>query len=660
MNAIGNYRSDIDGLRAIAVFSVIFYHLEIGGIKGGFVGVDIFFVISGYLITKIINTEIEQEKFSFVNFYERRIRRIFPALFVIIGVSLLLGAFVLLPHDLVLLARATWATLLFGSNVLFWRRSGYFDSTAELNPLLHTWSLAVEEQFYVLYPIMLIAIHRYMPSLKHTIFFLAILVTLGVCIYFQPIRPTATFFLAPFRAWELLTGALLAMRIFPAMQTPASRELAAWTGLILLVASIIFTRPGVDFPGWQAMIPVLGTALLIYVGGIGGATVNTLLSRKPVVFVGLISYSLYLWHWPLIAYLKYIDHDDVVMRWGLLPVLITAAYASYRWVEQPFRIQKKERKRPAAGKAVMVSGGVGATCLAVMAFVAQIDNGHLARLPAPLAELNSSISPEIPYKDCSGKPVVSAEKNSCTIGVTSSVNRVLVWGDSHALAWAPGLNQVFKRNGVQGVLAIHSACPPLFGVINPVSFGCASFNNDVMDWLGKGPVKHVVMIASWLSYSMESGQYAIQDAGGRIGNKVIFPSALEKTVSNLRNAGIHVTIMAPTPGAPDDVVRKVLMARLRGDADPLGRSCASFKKDSANFMDAVAAVDRSGLDRVIDPSAFFCGEGGGGMGFAAYMNSNSELLYRDGGHLSVLGAIFAAESVENEIMDRILPLRFAR
>lgn len=651
MKANKDYRPDIDGLRAIAVLSVVFFHLGIGGIRGGFVGVDVFFVISGYLITKIISTEIEQKDFSFIRFYERRIRRIFPALFAVIGVTLLLGTWILLPHDLVLLTRATWATLSFGSNILFWRRSGYFDSSAELNPLLHTWSLAVEEQFYVLFPIVLIMVYRYLHYWKNAIILMMSIVALSACIYIQQLRPTATFFLAPFRAWELLIGSLFAMRAIPFLQSPAGREFGAWTGFVLLVMSIILTQPGVNFPGWQAMIPVLGTALLIYIGDSGGASVNNVLSRKPFIFIGVISYSLYLWHWPFIVYLRYTGYNiGVYERWFLLLVLLVIAYASYRWVEQPFRFQKRKHVLSVSGKSVIIGGMVGSIFIAIMAFIAQIDDGYLSRLSPELAVLNTNILPEIPYKNCDGKLLRSTSKNDCIIGDKSSVNKVLIWGDSHALAWVPGLDQIFKRNGVQGVLAIHSACPPLIGVINPVSFSCNSFNNNTMDWLGINHVKNVIMIASWQSYSMEPGLYAIEDTRGKIGNRAVFYSALERTMASLRITEIPMTLIAPTPGAPDDVVRKVLIARLRGEADPPGRSCLSFRKESANFWDAVATVGNSEFLRVIDPLKFFC-DGGNA---ASYKNSKNELLYRDAGHLSKLGANFLAESLEHEIMSHIL------
>jgi peptidoglycan/LPS O-acetylase OafA/YrhL len=648
-----NYRPDIDGLRAIAVVSVVFYHVDLGALNGGFVGVDIFFVISGYLITKIINSEIEQGKFTFLGFYERRVRRIFPALFVVLCAALALGAILLLPHDLVLLANQVWTTLIFGSNIFFWRTSGYFDSSSEISPLLHTWSLAVEEQFYVLYPVFLIALHRYLSNYRRIAIITAALLSFGLCVYLQSLRPTATFYLSPFRAWELLLGALLAMNAGQvALQSAVTRELTAWSGLALLVASIVWTSAGVEFPGWHALFPVLGAAMLIYVGDVGGSKANQLLATKPLVFIGLISYSLYLWHWPLIVYSKYLSYSSghqlgVFERWLLLIVSFFIAYVSYRWVEQPFRRSKRLGGSVTHAKTVVAWGWSAALFVGVMAWFAQIDDGYTARLPPPLQELNAAISPKIPFQRCDGKVPGRVESQECNMGDTSSSRRVLVWGDSHALAWAPGFDALFRAEAKQGVLAIHSACPPLLDVINPVSFGCDTFNLNVMRWLKNQAVDQIILVASWLSYSVPDGQYSIQDVNGRRGNQSVFSPAMQKTITALMDMNIQVTIIAPTPGAPDDVVRKVLLARLHGTAEPEGRPCQAYRKNVEHFWKAINNVPKRGGLEVIDPSVLFYK-----AGECRYKDDDGNLLYRDGGHLSEVGAIFVTKSLEQEIMGR--------
>ena len=291
-----HYRSDIDGLRAIAVLSVVLYHFGIGGLQGGFVGVDVFFVISGYLITGIIQSELARGEFTLARFYERRARRIFPALFVMLLVTMLAGLFVLLPSDLARLGQAATATVLFVSNALYFRQSGYFDDASDFNALLHTWSLGVEEQFYVGLPLLLMLVHRYRPQWLLRVIAACALLPFAACVLVQPILAKAVFFLSPFRAWELLLGSLVALGAAPQVRNGTLRAVLSVAALAALLGAIAFMRSGVDFPGWKAAIPVLATAVLLHLGAGGRTWVGGVLSWRPLVFVGLISYSLYLWH----------------------------------------------------------------------------------------------------------------------------------------------------------------------------------------------------------------------------------------------------------------------------------------------------------------------------------------------------------------------------
>ena len=264
------YRADIDGLRAIAVLPVIFFHLDLPGFSGGFVGVDVFFVISGFLITSIILKEINDEKFSIVRFYERRIRRIFPALFPVLLFTLIIGAFLFDYQSFKGLGESITATTLFSSNILFWHQSGYFDSSSLLKPLLHTWSLAVEEQFYIFFPLLLISINRfskkrYMPWLLGLC-----LISFSLSLYGVYTYQTATFYLVPTRAWELLSGAILALGVIPQLQSSLHRNLFSIVGLCLIIFSVGVYTEATLFPGAAALAPVLGASLIIYSGGGGG------------------------------------------------------------------------------------------------------------------------------------------------------------------------------------------------------------------------------------------------------------------------------------------------------------------------------------------------------------------------------------------------------
>ena len=307
------YRPDIDGLRAIAVLSVVFFHAHVAGFAGGFAGVDIFYVISGYLITSLVAHDIAFERFSLVTFYERRIRRIFPALFGVLGFCTLAACALFSPKDLAVFGKSVIATTLFVSNILFKRQAGpggYFDSTSDLQVLLHTWSLSVEEQFYLLFPTTLLLLTRFAKA--RLIVLSAI--TLGsflISAWITPHRPLTAFYIFIPRAWELLIGSLLALKAVVPLQRRASREIAGFVGLSFIGAAVFLFSRDTVFPGLAALVPCLGAWLIIYSGANGPSCVKSILSAQPLVFVGLISYSLYLWHWPILVFSRYFSAGEL-------------------------------------------------------------------------------------------------------------------------------------------------------------------------------------------------------------------------------------------------------------------------------------------------------------------------------------------------------------
>lgn len=303
-----HYRPDIDGLRAIAVLAVVLHHLSAPLLPGGYVGVDVFFVISGYLITSIISREMAEGRFSFASFYERRARRIFPALFAVLAATLVASYALLLPSDMMSTLRAALGTVFFGSNIVFWRemKEGYFAATdLALNPLLHTWSLSVEEQFYVFFPVLLLLCYRFTRQQVVPVLLFSAMVSLVGAALLVSSKSVAVFFLSPFRAWELLAGSLLALHTVPPLRSRMLRELIAAAGLLAIVVACFVYDGGTTFPGLAALAPVLGTAALIHAGASGPSLAARLLQLPPMVWVGLISYSLYLWHWPLIVLTRY-------------------------------------------------------------------------------------------------------------------------------------------------------------------------------------------------------------------------------------------------------------------------------------------------------------------------------------------------------------------
>jgi peptidoglycan/LPS O-acetylase OafA/YrhL len=294
------YRPDIDGLRAVAVLSVLAFHIGLIGFKGGFVGVDVFFVISGYLISSIIFAEISGSRFTIIGFYERRIRRIFPALVAMLGVATVAAVVYLLPGELIDYAKSMLAATGSASNFYFWWHSGYFSAPTS-KPLLHTWSLAVEEQFYILFPLFLLLVRRFFPKrLKTAVVALFVLSLVASGIVVSRNQDTA-FYMPYTRAWELLLGTLLSLSIFPRLRSAWLRNMATLGGMGMILWSVLFYSQETLFPGPSALLPCVGSALIILAGEAGGSLVGSVLSWRPVVFVGLISYSLYLWHWPVIV-----------------------------------------------------------------------------------------------------------------------------------------------------------------------------------------------------------------------------------------------------------------------------------------------------------------------------------------------------------------------
>lgn len=339
------YRPEIDGLRAIAVAAVILFHAGFTLFGGGFVGVDVFFVISGFLITSIIVEDLKAGRFSLLRFYERRARRILPALFLVMAVSVPFAYRLLSPDDLKDFAQSLAAISLFSSNILFWGESGYFDTQAELKPLLHTWSLAVEEQFYVVFPLLLIAAWRLGRTVLVSVLGVLALVSLAISIGEVRDYPSAAFYLLPSRAWQLLVGGLTSFLV-DRWQTAAGRqpfvrhasEAAGWLGMAMILFALFRFSDQTPFPGLNASLPTLGTALVLLAAS-QHTRVGRLLAWKPLVGLGLISYSAYLWHQPLFAFTKHALLADLPANLAVVLCAATLALAclSWRYVEQPFR-----------------------------------------------------------------------------------------------------------------------------------------------------------------------------------------------------------------------------------------------------------------------------------------------------------------------------------
>lgn len=633
-----SYRPDIDGLRAIAVVSVVLFHFGIGPFQGGFAGVDVFYVISGYLITGIIHKEVAADEFTFAGFYERRVRRIFPALFAMLFAVIVAAYFILLPSDLNRLGASVIATLLFGSNILFWKQSGYFDPASHFNPLLHTWSLAVEEQFYIGFPILMILIERH--ARKHIIPILALIgaISFAICVWRQPVRPTTTFYLSPFRAWELMLGAILAVKAVPIIAHRMKREFIAGAALLTLIASLLLLKEGPNFPGWIAAFPVVATATLLHTGASGESQARRLLALRPMVLVGLISYSLYLWHWPLVVFANYANSMEPLpagSRYALLALALLAGWASYRWVETPFR-RRGSAALPPTRKMLFTVALASMALLGLLATTTWIDNGWQMRFPPAVVEMDQLRNPVLPYQQCDAA-APSMQNPNCIGGTVDGTRTILLWGDSHALAWAPAVDVLSKKSGLKAIMAPNSACPPLFDVSNPVDPSCERENDRVRTFIRTTKPDVVILVAAWQAYSIPHGRYTLSDRQGRNDNKDVFAPALVRTIRELRPFIKRIILVGPTPAAPIDAPFNAAQSLRSNSRMPKASSLASVRERDRWFWNEALKLDRGMQLYLVDPVPWFCTTKN-----CRYIDTNGVLLYRDNEHLNIEGAKLVA------------------
>jgi peptidoglycan/LPS O-acetylase OafA/YrhL len=443
------YRVEIDGLRAVAVIPVILFHAGFKTFSGGYIGVDVFFVISGYLITSIILNEKEAGIFSLAGFYERRARRILPPMFLVMFVSMFLAWKVLLPSDMEEFSLSLVATSMFGSNFFFWYQSSYFDTATELKPLLHTWSLAVEEQYYVLFPIFILLTWRLKNWLILSFLWLVALLSLAAAVWGSINAPLATFFLFPTRGWELLMGVFCAFHLFDKGEIKGNQVLSLF-GAFLIFCSVILFDSRTRHPGFPTLLPTLGATLVILYTS-DRTLLYRVLANRVLVGIGLISYSYYLWHQPLFAFARHQYAGSLGPSIMVLMIMVSlaAAYLSWRFVEKPFRDRSKISRRK-----IVAYGAFFTTIFVTVGLGGHYSSGYSFRFLKPpnikYETLGSKISQEGDI--CEQLPLSNYEGvKGCAFGDKTSGKIVVLYGDSHGRAISEELDKSFKRNGFRGV-----------------------------------------------------------------------------------------------------------------------------------------------------------------------------------------------------------------
>ena len=618
-----NYRADIDGLRALAILPVIFFHAGFSLFDSGFLGVDIFFVISGFLITSLILKDISSNNFSVLNFYERRARRLLPALLLVCIVSIPIGWLVLLPSHLNEFGKSLISTITFSSNFLFWQETGYFDIESDLNPLLHTWSLAVEEQFYILYPLFLILLWNFgqknLLSLLIIIFFISLFVSNWASLN----KPAANFYLLPTRGWEILAGAIPAfiLKIYPRLSRSYSiNSIVSLSGFLLIIASFIFFSSETQTPSLKTVPLILGTVLILMFFD-KSSPLSKFLSLKPIVFIGLISYSWYLWHLPVLAFAKNYSLTGISDQSIFLLIILSFVLAclSWKFIEKPIRDGILSKKN------FIISISALSLSVSIFSFFLIINEKNINNIP------NDYLKPNYGIKDreCNLKSI-----EECILGTKTEL---ILWGDSYAMHLSQAIGSSATK--ISHTQVTKNTCSPVINTsktISNVQFAdeCINFNNIVLNSIIANTKIKYVILSSTFSFDNNrpikiNSKYFVDS------NNVLIQENINKTISKLESSGKKVLIISPTPStrANYDPARCSLNALKRSISPEI---CFFNKKDyskkTINGYNLLKAVESNA--RILWIDSLICEEN------ICRTIIDGQPIYRDNGHLSAYGSDF--------------------
>lgn len=636
------YRPEIDGLRAVAVLAVVAFHAFPTYAAGGLVGVDIFFVISGFLISSIIIRGLQRGRFSYLDFYVRRVRRIFPALLLVLLCCLVAGWFTLYDREFAPLGKHIAGGAGFVANFVLWQETGYFDTQAQFKQLLHLWSLGIEEQYYLLWPLFLAlmwrASHRLLPLIAGLL-----LASFALNVYMVEDHLRETFYFPVTRFWELMIGSLLAYASLgsgPLARGTAAlandRRIAeplAWTGLLLLGIAMAITSDRSLFPGWYALLPTLGAAALIAAGPANTVS-RLLLTTKPMVFVGLISYPLYLWHWPVLSFARIYSSDvpSRGLRFGLVLLSLLLAWLTYQFCEKPVRNSRQPRTVWLLLLGMALLGGAG---LAVYGGDGVPSRGVNDRKATELALLRTAERSEtelrtVTYRpdSCSGMGFEAVVERFCERYGRADGPTIVLWGDSHAWAWAPVFYKMAGERGWQVVRFSIGGCPPLLTARRAGSEGavtsCYDFGlgRKFVAAIGSLQPRHVYWIGYWSLYAPEGTIATPEDANGGVD---ALGQQLQQTLAALPQ--VPVTLFRTSPLLLNNQARGLL----RGVK--IAPTVAEHRAREAGADQAIGGLSAAdGRLVVFDPAVLACREVCGAV-------QDGTLMFFDAGHVSAQGAL---------------------
>lgn len=674
------YRREIDGLRGLAIVPVILFHAGFVGFSGGYVGVDVFFVISGYLITTILAAELNSNAYSIVNFYERRARRILPALFVMLAVTLPIAYGLLNPSDLRAYAKSLLGSVLFLANVTAYMQSGYFDAASDIKPLMHLWSLAIEEQYYVFFPVLLALLWKFKQA--KVIAVVAAISSLSLLIAEIKLNKDASiaFFYLHSRAWELGVGALLALMLWHSTKLrvfevrAAAKQVLALGGLAMIVYAIVSFDKGMRFPGVSALVPVVG-ALLVIAFATPETWAGRLLGARLMVGVGLVSYSAYLWHQPIFAFARYQspNHLDQSVLIGLIFLTGAIAYLSWRFVEAPFRNKAFMTRRSTA---ILAFSGIA--LFSAAAVLINVKQGFPERYPKEFASAFD------PYKVkegkfCDFKKVAGIDDlDFCEFGDAASKITVVLYGDSHASSLLGDLHEEFKNKKVKGLrvrlLNCNHTIPsmlngkPTDSAVNAAKH-CASNFDNLVEFV-KSNADAVVVSARWtikmypvaglledssfdnreggIEYHKNpSASYAPTDAGVWVADGEWKRQAVWRFLQKLLTTQKQVLVVYPVPEVGWDLPLYNFSTYLQTGNVPSDVSTSrALYKTRNQFM--LETLDDKRLDSIvrIRPEDFFCKVGDGQRCMAQV---NWQPFYYDTNHLASAGAKPIAAAISQSL-----------
>ena len=634
-----SFRPDIEGLRGIAVLLVVLYHAHVPYVNGGYIGVDVFFVISGYLISGLLMKEMETTgRIGFLQFYARRGRRLLPAAALTVLVTLAAGYFVLAPVEQNSLAKTAMSTSLYCSNFRFiHQKTDYLAADANADPLLHTWSLAVEEQFYLFWPLLILLAMRAFAGARQRrgLFWLMSIVgglSFAASLFLTDYNQPWAFFSSPTRAWEFAVGALACLLNARSSQARIMK-LLPWAGLFLILGTSFFYATETPFPGVAAVLPVLGAAFLLPTGA-RQSTSRTLLENPPMQFFGSISYSWYLWHWPVLVLAGLVWNLNLPGRLVCVLVSILLAWLTQLLVENPVRFHPALVPRP--GLSMALTGGLTLASVLVCASF-YVGSSHLERSKQQLAFTRAV--KDLPLIESDGCNVGYRDTHSpaCIFGDASSKTIVVLFGDSHAGQWFPAFDEIARQNHWKLVALTKAACPaPALNYLYDRNVGrnydaCAAWrSNTVREIVAMHPA--AVITSNYASHYLQQGGVTAAE----------WEKGLHKTLAQIAGAGIRVLVLHDPPAPSFNVPVCLARAAWTNSGNPCSFE-PDLRLDHTIMRLETQATEGLPDTEVVDISSLICD------GEQCGPSRNGRMLYRDGHHLTASYVLALAPVLETKM-----------